>query len=569
VKAVLTLALLLAASKAWAEAGLDLVVLVDRSTSMAGDAQTSTLLLRMTLDLVARNAAIQHVEHRLAVIGFGSSAAVEVPFTPVRPGNVGALRRRIESLPGRDRGDTDVLAAFVAAERLFRALPSDPARRRAIVLLTDGVPYVRGADMTAYRARLQQFVSAHFPRSRVSIDVLLAGRTHDRALWQGIARNVYTAPRSADAVLAEAHGVIAQLIGTRTSESAPSKRQQAIDTLAVPPYLDVIVFDVFRASPGAAVEIYPPGQATPIRGGAKGVESVILGDVLATLIVPRPPPGEWTIRKSRADARVRILSQQFFPRGVLVSPAPADALRQHDRIPLAYRVIDSSNRPLAELRDYALSVEIALTDPGGATSLVRMERDPMLGPAVFRGTGEADCTLPGRYWTDVRITTTDVHRHRLEVFRDRWSGFSVTPAERVDCRVTAAQSATWLPLTARVDCALGNRPAEMSAIASGAPATLFRALISRDGQPADATLDLHYLGRGAFRGSLRGAWEGGAYQLQLAADRSRLRPSYNIRFIPPRLAFAHRSPVAWIVIAGVSAAAIVAMLLRRRKTRSK
>lgn len=422
------LLLLLAATSARAEAGLDLVILIDRSTSMRRDAGAGTLLLRMAVDLVVRNAVAAGVEHRMAVIGFGSAAAVDLPFTRAAAGELADLRRRIETLPAHDRGDTNVLAAFVAAEQLFRALPHDPARRRAIVLLTDGVPYLRGANMSAYRVRLHRFVAQHFTAAQVPVDVLLAGEPRDRALWQGLARSVRSAPRAADAILAEAYVTIAQLVGTRTAESAPAKTRPSVDTLVVPPYLDVIVFDVFRATPGAGVEIYPPRRATPIRAGHDGVEAVAVGEVLATLIVPRPPPGEWTIRKSHGEARVRVLSQQFFPRGMLVLPAPAEALRQHDRIALAYRVVDRGNRPVVEIPGYALDVEIALAKPDGATSLIAMERDSSLGPSVFRSTADTVCDLEGRYWTDVRITTSDMHGRRLEIFRDRWSGFSVAPA---------------------------------------------------------------------------------------------------------------------------------------------
>jgi hypothetical protein len=71
-----------------------------------------------------------------------------------------------------------------------------------------------------------------------------------------------------------------------------------------------------------------------------------------------------------------------------------------------------------------------------------MERAPSLGVGVFRSADELLCELAGRYWTDVRITTTDANGHRLDVFRDRWSGFSVAPASQADCRARAAATKT-------------------------------------------------------------------------------------------------------------------------------
>jgi hypothetical protein len=156
---------------------------------------------------------------------------------------------------------------------------------------------------------------------------------------------------------------------------------------------------------------------------------------------------------------VRVLSQQFFPRGTLLRPAETETLRRCDRVPLAYRVLDGDGRPFVELRDYALAVEVTLAKPGGGSAVLAMERDAALGAGVFGSVQDFFCASPGRYWTDVRITTVDAVGHRLDVFRDRWSGFSVAPAPPGDCRAPAAKkktrveaaprflpAATWLPL---------------------------------------------------------------------------------------------------------------------------
>jgi hypothetical protein len=54
-----------------------------------------------------------------------------------------------------------------------------------------------------------------------------------------------------------------------------------------------------------------------------------------------------------------------------------------------------------------------------------MVRSPRIGPGVFSNATEPRCDLPGRYWTDVRVVTSDAEGRSLEVFRDRWSGFTV------------------------------------------------------------------------------------------------------------------------------------------------
>lgn len=443
------LALLLGMSTTMAaDAGLDLVVLVDRSTSMSARRRADALLLHITVDLLVRNAAANRVEHRIAAIGFGSAAAVDIPFTPLRPAAIPTLRRRIDALRHEDRGATDVLAAFAAAESLFRTLGRSPERRRAVVLLTDGVPYVHATNMSAYQTELRDFVRAHFTRSGITVDVLLVGARND-PIWRDAGTSVVLAGRAPDQFLAQAHGVITGLAGTRTTESAPAKTNPAVDTLIVPPYLEVIVFDIFRATPRETVDVFPPGSAVSLRAGVGGVESVRLGDALATLVVPRPAPGEWTIRKSSTGARVRVLSQQFFPRGLLLRPAPTERLRKCDRVPLAYRVVDGSGAPLRILRDYAISVEIALLKPDGTAQAMAVESDPSLDSSVFRSSNTVFCDVAGRYWTDVRITTTDARGHRLDVFRDRWSGFSVAASPLACAKQAAVSPSSHAATTAR------------------------------------------------------------------------------------------------------------------------
>ncbi|HEV8433875.1 MAG TPA: hypothetical protein VGR95_10720, partial [Thermoanaerobaculia bacterium] len=138
----------------------------------------------------------------------------------------------------------------------------------------------------------------------------------------------------------------------------PAKNEPDIETLVIPPYLEVVVFDVFRGARDATIDIFPPGATTALRPGTGGVESVRFGEVMATVVVPRPPAGEWTIRRSHRRARVRVLSQQFFPRGVLVAPKPGDALRQYDRVTIAYRITDTGGQPLQELAGYTLDADV-------------------------------------------------------------------------------------------------------------------------------------------------------------------------------------------------------------------
>jgi len=217
------------------------------------------------------------------------------------------------------------------------------------------------------------------------------------------------------------------------------------DRLIVPPYLDVMVLDVFSASADAPVEIFPPGSTTPLRSGIDGVEALEISRGMSTFTVPRPRPGVWRVRKSRTDGRVRIVSQVFFPRGMLVEPSFHRKPVQHDRLSLVYRLLDSDGKALIEPPGYALSLSLSLVKPDGHADALLMTRD---GGAEFRSSG-IDLSLPGHYWTDVRVMTLDAEKRPLEVLRDRWSGFTVDTRTNDKTREEVPGS-RWLDVRVRI-----------------------------------------------------------------------------------------------------------------------
>lgn len=412
------LVLLVASISAAADPGLDLAILIDRSQSMSRYARVNDAMCRVAVDVLTRNAEMNAIEHRIAVISFASAATVDVPWTSAR----GPTRLRIDDRS--PAGGTDFLVALRAADRLFHSLPCDPARRRAIVLLTDGVPSVRGAGVRRYLGELRRFVETRL--ADVSIDVVLVAQANgslDQTFWA-----VHHTEASGADILSTVHAVITRLAGTASVESVRSKTMPKVDEIVVPPYLELIVFDIFRASSGGRVEVFPPGSDRPIREGDEGVEAVQLGDVLQTLAITQPRPGEWIVRKSHPDAHVRVRSEHFFPRGVLLEPSVASLALARDRRRIAYQVLDANAHPLEELREYPLSLNLTIAAPDGRQVAMLMERDTSRGRAAFRSTNEASCASAGRYWTDVRVLTNDAAGRPLEIFRDRWSGFTVMPS---------------------------------------------------------------------------------------------------------------------------------------------
>ena len=220
------------------------------------------------------------------------------------------------------------------------------------------------------------------------------------------------------------------LLGLLFPVSQPEVKTAGGNTFVVPPYLDAVVFDILGEGRTGGVEICPPDPiARPLIAGPEGMEEIWLGESILTIVLHRPAPGRWTFRTGR-PARVKILSQRFFPRGILLEPAGETPLRQNDRISVAYRLLEEDGFPLREIVGYPLSADMTLIKPDGHQVRFAMERQPDLGDGVFRTRGLARCDLSGRYWTEVVVTTRDLDGRKVTIFQDRWSGFSVETLPR-------------------------------------------------------------------------------------------------------------------------------------------
>lgn len=227
-------------------------------------------------------------------------------------------------------------------------------------------------------------------------------------------------------------GILLGLVLASLLDGAADGTPRAEETLVLPPYLESVVLDVFSDEREVAVEVFAPDAPDrPLTAGMARMEEIRLGQILRSLIIRRPAPGRWIIRKPHPATRVKILAQQFFPRGELLEPTGGKPPRQYDRVFVAYEVTDENGSPLEELPGYPLSAEVVLVQPGGHRLALAMERHPQR-PGVFRSRQKAACKLPGRYRTEVVLTTRDLAGREVRVFQDRWSGFSVATPPACD-----------------------------------------------------------------------------------------------------------------------------------------
>jgi hypothetical protein len=262
--------------------------------------------------------------------------------------------------------------------------------------------------------------------------------------------------------------------------------------------------------------------------------------------VHRPAAGNWTFRKANSASRVRVLTQQFFPRGMLVGPDPRSPVRQHQHVAIEYRLLDGNGASLQELAAYPLSVEVTLATPDGRRVAMPMKRAAVAD--VYRTMSLTECDRSGRYWTEVAVMAADASGRAVRVFEDRWSGFTVRIAARVDCRLSAAAAGERV----RVECSEAGDAALPSSL---------RVMVHRGGKRMAPDVRLEYRGGGIFEGSLPPAAAPGTYALQTVAEPAML----DMRVLPARLTFIRPEPQhRFAVSIAVAAAAFAALFTLRR-----
>jgi hypothetical protein len=398
--------------------GLDLLLLIDRSGSMSSPAQRklAAASIDLSLTMAARATRQQRVRHRVGIVSFGSTARIDLPLTVVDDAAMPVIREVLSAADSqRSLGNTDFAEAFDAAAGAFTG---EPPRRRAILLISDGRAHVPGVSRDESMRRLNGVLRSRF-RSPVDVDVILFGGGDDA--WRDLPHTrIHRAGGERDAALATLHGVVSDLLGTTSQEREISG---AFETIELPPYLDLVIFDLIGDRSREQVSFFAPGTDQPLDLQTPGVEEVRFGGALTTVVVHRPLPGFWTFRKTQPSSRVRVLAQQFFPRGILLAPDSRALVRRHERVAITYRLLDENGAALRQLPDYPLTVDMTLAAPDGRRVSLAMSRAATAD--VYRANAATACDVPGRYWTEVAVTAVGAGGRAVRVFDDRWSGFSV------------------------------------------------------------------------------------------------------------------------------------------------
>ncbi len=404
--------------------GIDVVVLVDQSGSMGGLAYGSSDHptandpndlrfdgTRLILEILGESrvnavSSGRDIDFRVAVVDFGDFTETRLEPETIVPDSeeqwtpqLRELQDRVSaaSFGQRNFGNTNHLLAFQRARELFDVMEAQNApgpRLKAIVLLTDGIPYVlvRPASDQAtptpsldgqpaptptpaqpipvdrYMRDLFTYVNTAFPPSEFEIFVV-GMNDSDRDQWRQIER-----------YWQQITGGQAKL--TENNEQVGATLQEFLFKLLgdpgifipcgshpVNPYLRMARFTVHKAKPQDRISIRVNGVDLNLEDPAKarvtGAERVI-----ERIVVFNPEPGFWDIicpPTARLDPKI------FFepvPLGVDLFGLSNQQL-QYVPVPIRLKLSGYGGSPLPQYTDpqYKLQVNAEIVQPSGSVSL--------------------------------------------------------------------------------------------------------------------------------------------------------------------------------------------------------
>jgi hypothetical protein len=483
---------------------LDIVFLIDQSTSMGGDRETAPndptdqrveaarwVLNRLGYDrLFLCPAAV----HRMGVISFGGDREpstivdLELAETEIDPDPAAELdvwQRRREGLKqeieARDLDSTDIKSAFAEAKRMFDdALPLEGVpRRRAIILLSDGQPCVRGLGcvygeytfpVARYMDEMKDQIERDLPFDRdapqestyiwlVALNVARPMPSYVANTWEEIVGSHGGAVIPLSANRADIPDAFYRIL-RELAPWGPGAWEIKCGPVYVDPYLESATFHLFRddESLRVSIEYEIDGQTLLVQGGEGDVAAMGLQDYAADgpnemYHFRRPEPGLWTVTSDNCERFVAWF-EPLFVESYLTEPQeplplyddPGSNHDPYDPHYLSYRVVEKkTGDPFPEHADYPLSIQSVITAPDGSTSLLELYQE---SDGVFVSSEPLPVSQVGEYTFETRGTShgTDPSKSDLLVILEDQGSYDVFATVPVELVIEQPAQDETLPL---------------------------------------------------------------------------------------------------------------------------
>jgi len=483
--------------------GLDVLFLVDQSGSMGGSQFKSTGTSNANDPLGLRFQAVQYAfqalnnyrslvpsrtAFQMGVINFGDTSEVALPWTSIDPNaqNWVQQQQQIVNQLSQDRfgyrnlGNTNFMAAYREAQTMINQLPPAPngaKHLRAIIILTDGSPCVPAEfqvkscndqrDWLQHMNNVLQFTSASFPTPDYRLYVIAL--TDRFSFWPrlepiwtqvvgatGSAQRIQRSEEVGPSFLKILLSLVKAVSGANKSQDlvgvqlAIKGKDAAID---VPPYHKAMRVTLFKTRPESTVTLVDPAGNT-LAATSSQVKITGLGSAIEAWTVADPVPGNWKVSVSKdgdlLDAYLDLIRVSWN------LDAPSALTTRHATVPLAMRVLNSSDQPLPAYADarFALKVEASVRAPDGAVQQVTLQQS---APGVY--TANVVPEQEGAYEIDLVATTQNLDGSTMTVVNQKGannfnvSGLSLEVKPPASSEVLRTQPFT---LSAQVNDGKGN-----------------------------------------------------------------------------------------------------------------
>jgi len=445
--------------------GLDIVFIVDQSGSMCGEACDCDKHPEANDPLGLRFYGVQHAiswlgvdqwqihpkaTYQVAVVYFGTRAqtlnfgTTEMPYywETISSGSEeewlrqeAALKSRLAPgfLANHHLGDTNFLAAFEQAERLFAQLDATGAgqnHRRAIIVLTDGQAYVdeEGFSLRTHMEQLIARSQENFPSPRYTIYVV-AMNDAERHYWNTIYAN-YWAQVTGDPARAQLVHLNETDVGIRFREILREltqgmsgkvivEKQIEVGPQIIPPYLAEVKFTFYKAEISESSVITDAlGRDVKALGATAGVKVTGQDTPIEEVTVANPEPGRWVIAVAKGS-ETEIVMRQVPAQGSLEKPVGV----QYREMPtqVVYRLEDINGNPLPVYQDPIYQLLVTATmQTGGQAWPVHLRQS-----GQSRYEGEFVPSVVGSYGVHVEAISHDLSGQRIEVLAGKPNPFEV------------------------------------------------------------------------------------------------------------------------------------------------
>lgn len=284
---------------------LDLVLLLDNSGSMRGegveipsDREDNRLrFVPLLINYLKLEAETNEANYYLAMAGFGQTIVPQdtVPLTLVTDPTL------TERVPSTGRGGTDFVVPLRFALNQFESRPATPGIRRAVLLVTDGMPKIEADELVEYCSSQKGLagVLKELEDLGAAVTVLAFPIEQDKSAsascWKPRSGVDYR-PISISELPVEYLAVARKLAG-ETRDVGIGDPGVAQFTLVLPPFQSQAMFTIIKEGRAALHLVSPTGQEEPAS------PSDVIQPLYEFRVVTAPAGGTWTITSDGGSLR--------------------------------------------------------------------------------------------------------------------------------------------------------------------------------------------------------------------------------------------------------------------------